>query len=319
MKASSFEKFDYALRPAKNMERKMFCETLGRLSRVAPLSSYRYVGFGAIGFHDFCLFHQRLGIRDMCSIEENTDAKKRVSFNIPYSCIKMRWGESHDVLPTLPWTKRTIIWLDYDKPLNSRKLEDIALVSGILRSGSALIVTVPADPGEVDANADMAEKRLSDLRSRVGKNIPTGVTGKDLVQWGMATVCRRIIVDQIEKTLNDRSAPLEEGKKLRYNQLFNFHYADRTKMLSVGGLIVNARDKASLGPKHFKDLDYFRPEAEPYLIETPILTLREIRYLDERLPRLAPDVRHPKWIPEIERKRYGKVYRYFPSFSEVET
>jgi hypothetical protein len=227
---------------------------------------------------------------------------------------------SHKVLPTFKWTKRTIIWLDYETPLDCAKLGDVALICSVLRSGSALIVTVPADPGEVVPNADMAEKRLSDLRSRVGKNkIPTGVTGKDLVKWGMAKVCRRIIADQIEKTLNDRSAPLEEGKMLRYNQLFNFHYADGAKMLSVGGLIVNARDQGNLGPKHFKDLDYFRPEEEPYLIEAPILTLREIRYLDERLPRLVPDVLHPKWIPERERKRYGKVYRYFPAFSEVET
>ena len=52
---SSFEKFNYALRPAKNMQRKMLCEALARLSRIAGLVSYRYIGFGAIGFHDFCL------------------------------------------------------------------------------------------------------------------------------------------------------------------------------------------------------------------------------------------------------------------------
>jgi len=59
---SSFEKFNYALRPCKNMQRKTLCEDLARLSRIAGLATYRYVGFGAIGFHDFCLFHQRLGL-----------------------------------------------------------------------------------------------------------------------------------------------------------------------------------------------------------------------------------------------------------------
>ena len=34
---SSFEKFNYALRPAKNMQRKMLCESLARLSRVSGL------------------------------------------------------------------------------------------------------------------------------------------------------------------------------------------------------------------------------------------------------------------------------------------
>ena len=101
MHGSSFEKFNYALRPAKNMERKMFCEALARLSRISSLASYRYIGFGALGFHDFCLFHQRLGINDMVSIEGNLAAQDRIAKNKPYSCIKMKWGMSHEVLPTL--------------------------------------------------------------------------------------------------------------------------------------------------------------------------------------------------------------------------
>jgi len=316
---SSFEKFDYALRPAKNMQRKMLCEALARLSRIAGLATYRYIGFGAIGFHDFCLFHQRLGILDMMSIEGNLATRHRVAKNKPYSCIKMKWGMSYGVLPTLKWSKRAILWLDYEHPIDEPKLADIRLASNSLRSGSALIVTLPAEPVPVDAKADMGEKRLADLRSRVGKdNLPTDVKGTDLSKWGLATVLRRIVVNRIEKTLNDRSAVLEAHRKLRFDQLFHFHYADGKQMMSVGGLIVDDRDRDKLGPKNFKDLSFYRPESEPYLIESPLLTLREIKLLDERLPRSAPDVARPTWIPESERKKYGKVYRYFPSFSEVE-
>ncbi len=290
-----------------------------RLSRIARLASYRYVGFGAIGFHDFCLFHQRLGIKDMVSIEGDLQAQNRIGHNKPYSCIKMKWGMSHVVLSTLTWSRRTILWLDYERPLGDRELNDIEFAANALRSGSALIITVPADPGPIDTKVDMAEKRLNDLRSRVGKKrFPADVTGAALSKWGMATVTRQIIANQIEQTLTDRSAVLEDSRKLRFNQLFHFHYADTTKMMSMGGLIVNARDETKLGPKHFNDLSFYMPGHEAYLIESPLLTLREIKLLDEKLPRSAPDVPRPTWIPEAERKKYGKVYRYFPSFSEVE-
>jgi hypothetical protein len=316
---SSFEKFNYALRPAKNMQRKMLCEALARLSRIAGLASYRYIGFGALGFHDFCLFHQRLGIVDMTSIEGNPAAQLRIGRNKPYSCIKMKWGMSHEVLPTLKWSKRTILWLDYEHPIDDTKLGDIALASSSLRSGSALIVTLPADPGPVDSTVDTGKRRLEELRSRVGKdNLPADVKGTDLSGWGMAAVLRRIVVNQILRTLTDRSAVLEAPHKLQFEQLFHFHYADGKKMMSVGGLILDGQDRTKLASKHFKDLSFYQPEAQPYLIESPLLTLREIKLLDEKLPRSAPDVVRPKWIPETERKKYGKVYRYFPSFSEVE-
>jgi hypothetical protein len=318
---SSFEKFDYALRPAKNMQRKMLCEALARLSRIAGLASYRYIGFGAIGFHDFCLFHQRLGIHDMKSIEGNPDVTKqiRIQKNKPYSCIKMKWGMSHVVLPTLNWSKRTILWLDYEHPIDDAKLTDITLASGSLRSGSAVIVTLPAEPLPADTKAGMGERRLADLRDKVGKNnVPADVKGSDLAKWGLATVLRRIVANRIERTLSDRNAVLEEPRKLRFDQLFHFHYADGKQMMSVGGLIVDGRDRAKLAPKHFNDLSFYRDGSDPYLIQSPLLTWREIKLLDEKLPRSAPNVVRPAWIPEDERKKYAKVYRYFPSFSEVE-
>jgi hypothetical protein len=317
----AFEKIDYALRPAKNIERKMMCEALGRLARIAPLITYRYIGFGSIGFYDFALFHQRLGISEMLSIEGCADAKQRVEFNRPYSCVNLHWGMSHEVLPTLTWTKRSIVWLDYDGPLEMDVLDDITTVVARARSGSVLIVTARADPKDADEGQDhVATKRLELLRSRVGKaSVPSGVTGKALAKWGFARVCRQIINNRIEETLFNRNGATQAAKKLRYLQLFNYHYADGAKMLTVGGLLVNARDELRAGFQHFKDLDFARNGDEPYLIEIPILTRREIRLLNESLPKSAPAVALPRWLPSDERKKYGRVYRYFPAFSEVES
>jgi hypothetical protein len=321
MNSPTFEKFNYGLRPAKNIERKMMCEALARLSRIARLNSYHYIGFGAVGFHDFILFHQRLGIDRMTSVEGCISAHKRVAFNRPYSCIKIRWGLSYDVIPTLKWNQRVIVWLDYDKPLSAQMLGDLAIVVSSAKSGSVVIVTVDAQPDRVDAEVNVPRRRLDDLRRRVGKDkIRASVNGADLSKWGLANVSRDIIHDYIEKTLSDRNAPLGAQARLTYRQLFNFQYADNAKMLTVGGLITDQGDTRKLSASHFQDLEFIRTQENDgaYQIESPILTLREIRFLDERLPRISKSGRHPRWLPEVERKKYAKVYRYYPAFSEVE-
>ena len=63
MTKSRSRAINYVMRPAKNIERKMMGEVLARLSAIAPLSKYRYVGLGSEFFKDFVLYHQMLGDR----------------------------------------------------------------------------------------------------------------------------------------------------------------------------------------------------------------------------------------------------------------
>ncbi len=256
----------------------------------------------------------------MVNIEANERAQPRAKFNRPYSCIQMKWGYSHEVLPKLKWTKRSIVWLDYDAPIDGNILSDVATVVSRMKSGSVLLITLDADPKEIDTDRNTAQERLKDLTLKVGKNlVPRSVRGADLAGWGTARVIRDIVDTYIRKMLSDRNAPLNAGSRITYQQLFNFHYADGAKMLTVGGVFLDSSDQWKVPVEHFADLDFIKTAEDPYLIEAPILTLKEIRYLDERLPGTAPAVPHPAWLPEPERRKYGKVYRYFPAFSEVET
>lgn len=316
---SSMGKFNYGLRPAKNIERKMFCETFASLSCIAPMSRYRYIGFGSVEFVDFSLYHQRLGITDMISIESQSKERKRVEFNLPYSCIEMKWDKSSIILPKLTWKKRTIIWLDYDSELNLEKLKDIKLVSGSLMSGSILIVTVDARPKSVEgADGDIHKLRYAELEKSVGKKkIPARIKGKHLARWGLAEVYREIIDNEIKQSLADKNGIQSKSSKINYRQLFNIRYADSAKMLTVGGVFLNPKDEKRMPSDLFSHLNFIRTDDVPYLIETPILTLRELRLLDKNLPY---DSKKSKmaWIPKEESKKYKKVYRYFPLFGEVE-
>jgi hypothetical protein len=229
----------------------------------------------------------------------------------------MEWGSSYDILPTLDWPRRAIVWLDYDKPLDAGKLGDIALVTANAKSGSVLLVTVDAEPGE-SSQTDAVNKRLEDLKNLVGENkVPTSIEAKHLSKWGLAKACREIIHNEILQTLDARCAPFSSDARIEYDQIFNFHYADgRHKMLTVGGVFLDGKDRGKVSVrKHFEDLNFIRFDDTAYQIETPVLTLREMHYLDKRLPR---SVTSPKWLPDDHYKRYREIYRYYPNFTEVE-
>jgi hypothetical protein len=324
-RTTSLGKFRYTLRPAKNIERKMLCEAFGSLASLAPLRSYRYIGLGGVEFADFALLHQRLGITRMLSIECRDDATARIKFNVPYLCIKMKWGISHEVLPTLNWRKKTIIWLDYDSPLETKMLDDIRLVTSSLVSGSMIVITVEAKPKEIEGNVNIAHERLQTLVQNVGEDrLPLmkegdravrSLKGSDLAEWGLARVSRQIIDAEIARTLKDRNAPLDAESRVSYEQLFNFHYADGAKMLTVGGIIRHARDASRIPESTFDMLEFVRRAEDPYLIEAPVLTSRELTYLDRHLTR---GFRGAGWLPQTECEKYKKVYRYHPTFAEVE-
>jgi len=263
------------------------------------------------------MFHHRLGVIDMISIEKRTGNRRRFEFNRPFSCIKMHWGISYDVLPLLSWRKRTIIWLDYEVHLNDRVLQDVSLVASRIRSGSLLVVTVAADPG--DASDPSAPKiRMTKLIARLGKTgVPADLRPEHLARWGTARAYRRIISDMIVTTISDRNAALAPSERVAYHQIFNFHYQDGVKMLTIGGIIVNPEDAQRLGPEDFKDLRFVRTGEEEYVIRFPILTEKETRHLDARLPggRLKLT---PVWLPDVDRQSYRDLYRYFPNFVEAE-
>jgi hypothetical protein len=316
---------NYALRPAKNIERKMMGEALARLSVIAPLSRYRYVGLGSEFFNDFSLYHQTLGIHDMVSIERENTKLDRCKFNRPYKCIEVVHGAVHDKLPQLPWKKRTIAWLDYTDALDTLILQDIAHVLTEAPSGSTLIVTVNVHPTGGDDDRDTKKENLPRLRldkliERVGKRrVPNDLTGGHLSAWGLAEVSHRIISSEVQVVLNNFNAPLRPEAKRQFRQMFHFRYRDGQRMLTVGGVVLDQKDAARLGPDAFDGLSFVRPGTDAFLIEPPMLTGREVRYLNQLLPHTATNTMvEPTWLSTEDKQAYREVYRYFPIFAESE-
>ena len=308
----SYWRVNYALRPAKNIERKMFCEVFNRLVEFGRVDAYRYIGFGSTFFSDFSLFHKSLKISNNISLEREVEDKERFEFNKPYRCIKILLGESNEILPKLPWDVRTIIWLDYDEPLNQSILTDVAFVCSNIISGSILIITVDAEPEEF-------RHRVKSLKENVGiEKLPEEVSEPRLGDWGTAIFSRRIITNEINMTIRDRNGARQPGNKFIYKQLFNFHYADGNKMLTVGGLLYDEGQAEIVAKCGFENFHFVKKGEEAYEIKVPSLTLKEIRHIDKQLP--CEDL-HRIDVPSIpfnDIESYAQIYRYFPTFVDAE-
>src|SRR6266568_2781977 len=309
----SYEKINYGVRPAKNIERKMLRDAFRRLSEFGSIESYRYVGFGSTYFSDFYLLHKSLGITNMVSIEHDVANEARFRFNLPFSCIDMKFEESTDVLTTMPWDVRTILWLDYDDPLDASMLTDVSLFCANAITGSALVVTVNAQP---DWSEDSP---LETLRQAVGPaKVPYDVTEANLTGWGAASTYRRIITNEIAESLNERNGIRAAGSKILYKQLFHFRYADGAKMLTVGGLLFDEGQKGNVAKCGFDDLTFVKAGDEPYSIRVPNLTYRELRHLDAQLPVANPLTLASPGVPSNDLENYALLYKHFPMFADVD-
>jgi hypothetical protein len=317
--AASYERIHYGLRPAKNVQRKMLVETFRRLAEFGAIDSYRYIGFGSTYFSDFSLLHKTLGIQNMISIERDISNRKRFEFNCPFNCIRMAFGESKEILPTLSWNMKTILWLDYDGSLESSVLTDVKFFCASAPSGSVLVVTVNAEPYELNED----KPRLEELHKTLGRErVPPDVNENDLSDWGTARVFRRILTSEILETISERNGGLADGNKIEYKQLFDFCYRDGDRMSTIGGLLFERGQEPIVAKCGFDRLDFLRSslrkDSKPCVLEVPKLTYREIRHLDRQLPRAKSKKLTVPKVPPTDIKKYESIYRFFPTFAETE-
>jgi len=334
---SSFEKFHYGLRPAKNVERKMMADAFRKLSAFRPISRYQYVGMGSLYFSDFILFHRLLNFRKMVSIESQKKDEKRIRFNQPFGCINIEFGFTTEVLPRLNWQTPSVVWLDYDGKIEATCLDDVSLLTQNVSSGSLISFSFNVDSEKVRFNQTGSAKNLvkdddaSELSSDESMDLldyleeefadssmlPVGLTHPKLNGWGFAKVTREMVDSQVRETLVRRNSGIAKSEdKFFYEQVFNFHYQDGAKMLTVGGVIYQAKDLEHLNQCSYNDLYFARSGENSFKITPPLITFREVRALDPFMPDNGSKSKVPISDEMIE--RYAEIYRYFPNFTEAE-
>ena len=313
-------KVDYRIRPAKHAERLMIAETLSRLKHFAPLDSYRYFGMGSLYFRDHLLFHKRLGILDLTNIEKaDSDPKKlRFTFNRPYAAVELLFGTPSDV-PKRFDSRPVVAWYDYEDHLEERALEDIEAFCRTVPDCSVLIVTVNAEPPN-----GLLEDKVSLIRKELGARAPDDLGPRYFKKERLADLYGLKFIDEIERSLASRAPNSDPETQLRYRPLFHFRYRDgQPLMMTIGGLFVRQKHLPRVDLADFESLPYVRQNGAPYRIEVPKLTLRETQYLDSLLPtddeeEMSKLANEKAGIPELQAKMYAKIYRYLPSYADVD-
>lgn len=327
IKLRNDETMNYLFRPAKNIERKMLCEALSRLSVISDVKHYQYVGFGSVYFVDFTLFHKQLGIQKLITIESELDMETRVRFNKPYSCIDVMPGESNEQLPEVNWRKKkSILWLDYTHTLRGYMFKDMATFFQRALSGSVFIISVNVDLREnKSGNKTTTEKIIAKLNKdiEVRKRIRSSEFKKEMTKNNYYSILRKVIDNEAKEIISERNK-LETKDKFDYKQFFNFLYQDGQAMLTVGGILFSNSDKDKVEQMNFTNLDFIMTDEERFEIIVPHLTYREIHALDKHLPdfNINSEVRE-KALEELKGvvsdeaiHKYAKIYRYYPNYTE---
>jgi hypothetical protein len=327
---ASFREINYALRPAKAVERKMMLEFFRSLGLGWPLREYRYIGMGSIYFADFQLIHQSLGVTKMISFESSEGDVRRCDFNKPFKCIEVVPGESSKSLLGVAWDIKSIVWLDYDGELNSSGIADCRTCIQNLPSGSILAISINVEtknpPHELSSIEEKNKWRLEEFKDRVGlESTPMDLTGASLRGPGIAKACWDVLQRAVTAQLNARNGRSDiRHDTMHVSQIFHFRYADGASMMTVGWVLYSEEEKSKFEACGFSSIGFMRSDASAFEIRAPKLTPKEIRHLNSALPdgTVIPDdavsaLASKTGVPQVDIKRYAEVYRFYPQYAEV--
>jgi hypothetical protein len=314
MATRSFEAINYSLRPNKNVERKLIARILHAIGKSPRFDwhEYRYLGLGSMWFVDFVMMHKSIGISDLVTIEKEQSRARRVAFNVPFSCVQVRIGMSTSVIRELAWDKRTIAWLDYDDQLRSYMFDDLNEIVVKSTSGDIIMVSVNAETSQLNVIENgVVVDPMTVLRGLVNPTYIPVDAGKRLSRNQFPALVGEVMFNFL------KSSVLSTTGDLDFFPLFNFAYADGAKMVTYGGMIVDANDHKIMKDLVLQSFEFMAQHGQ-FEIQVPHLTLKEKLEMDRRMP--CASAPKPEELPfelkPTEIEAYMKFYRDYPVFSE---
>lgn len=312
---ASFESVNYAIRPNKNIERKLVFEALRAIHSAIPLNDYRYVGLGSLWFVDFILAHRYLSITDMICIEYETEAD-RVEFNRPYDCVAVKRGNTSDVLPTIDLTgKPNLIWLDYDTGLEGPMLQDLELIATKAKVGTIFMVTLNAHRDRIpklDSDGKELNKEAG-LRLAFGALVPPTLPHNALSVNGYPKLLAQMLLAHMDSCVH------RSGRTDKFLPIFNIFYRDSTPMITVGGLIADGLHERAYRTSGVDSLSCAKGTEQTSVLAPP-LTIKEKLTFDQLLPCADPPSTAELGfrLSTEQIAAYHKYYRHYPIFGEFQ-
>lgn len=320
----SFDKLHYDLRPCKQVQRRMIMDALLKLAEEGQgfsISNYKYTGMGAKHFVDFILFHKFLNINNLRSVEKEQKHKIAFEFNKPFDLIKMEYCDVGLIMEKLEKTLKHLIWLDFDKILNSENTSAIQSAAGNITHRSILLISVCIENPFPHAKPDEVPEKIKDRLKNNGVN----VNDFEKIDFSEGNF-KRTTVKIIAREINDGLTKNE--RNLEFFPLFNFTYSDGLKIATVGGVFVNKSLANKLQTSQiFEKFPFLRSNFSdpPYNIQINPMTKKEKVFLDS----IMPSGKHKKTIKDTISKEvfdyykkeffedYKEIYKYYPSYAEL--
>lgn len=316
----SFKQFNYSLRPSKQVERKIMIEVLLRLSKVGyDLTDYCYLGFGSPYYVDFVMFHKYLFMENMTCVEWS-DVPRRMRFNKPFKFIKLKMGALSKYIPSMRPNKKYLVWLDYDRPLDTEMLQDIDGCLVRLARKSIFLITIDARPKlSGDFESDLRQKtteQQEELTLKVYKEWFSRYVGEEITRemvsrMHVTPLFYEVVLERIRQTLSRR------GSALRFLQIFYYAYKDGAPMFTLGGIVGAEDDQQILQGNGILTHRFVRTGPKYLEISVPPLTVREKYWLDSRLDEALTTGQLHFELEEELLENYRRFYKEYPTYMEA--
>jgi hypothetical protein len=129
-----------------------------------------------------------------------------------------------------------------------------------------------------------------------------------------------MVKNKIDSVIQGRNYALPDAEKLVFRQLFFFTYRDNAPMVSYGGFLDLQANEFDLTNYNLNIFEFIKTNDERYIIDPPLLTYKEVYLLNSHLPNSLEEFNNEaeiSFIPESERNKYKKLYKYLPNYMDV--
>ena len=135
----------------------------------------------------------------------------------------------------------------------------------------------------------------------------------------MANSRETFIKAEIAASLAIRNGAIVGPDIVSFHPVCDMEYDDGTNMTTVVGMFATASDKKLVDACGFNSLDFMPKRGKLVRIVLPKLTVREIRSLEQQLPKLQNENLNRGPIPAVEARAFANLYCYLPNFAVLES
>lgn len=316
----------YQIRVKKEIDRRLFAETLRLISKFFDLEKYAYAGMAGPFSEDFKLMHDRFNFQRMFSYEIDEDEYKRQLFNAPIDCIVYNNDSIAKFIDDYPSLigksgavvnlKEVVLWLDYTGMIGEKVVDEYLEAVSKVENGSVIRITVQAHISNVAEKHD--NENMEELRNR-RKEILRDSLGRYFYEDEMLPnrMTNTGYPKAIYETLRIATFSKLIGTDSIFLPLTAYVYQDGVKMLTFTGIKLKKGNKTKfLNETGFKNWKYgLFKNTEPIIIDVGTLSLKEKYELDSKP--LSRTTRKLDYFPEKTKKSYKFLSKFYPTYAKI--